>query len=1005
MICFYRSPIFICLFCALIFLGACKSRNDESTGAVEARDALSTYRVADGFKMELIASEPLISDPVDMEIDEYGRMYVVEMHGYPLDKSGSGKIIQLSDTDGDGVMDKRTVFREGLVLPTGILRWKKGFLITDAPALLYLEDTDNDGVANILDTVLKGFALTNPQHNVNSPVYGIDNWIYLAHQGSVSTREYKDEFGDEGSRIVFHADTNAARLPQNGGGRTIRVRPDQKLLEMTASDCQFGHTFDAWGHRFSCNNSNQGYHEVIAARYFQRNPNIVISESIHNMSDHLNAAEVFPSTINPDRQLLTDVGVMTSACGVTAYLGDAFPAPYNENITFIAEPVSNLVHVDVLRDSGASFTASRLLQSKEFISSTDAWARPVNLYVGPDGALYMLDYYRKVIESPEWMSEEAIAAGGLYDGSEKGRIFRITPTPAGKAEWMNGLKLGDASVEELVNTLAHKNYWWRINAQRLLVDRNDDAAVEYLNKMARSGTQYGRLHALWALQAMNRLNEEHLLSALKDSSAGIRENAIQLSEVHLQEMPSLQNALLEMVDDPQPKVRFQLLLTLGFINNNRASAAMQRLLFNDINDKWVQLAALTAAASQTASLLNEVLNRYDDKQPAFGSMLKRLSAMAAASGDDKQIRNLISRAVTSGNEKRNTFILRGLTNAFNTGDNSSLTTNDQKAVASLFFNTNNNELRTSALELLISNGITDSTLLTGSLKKAVSLVHDTAAHFRKRSDAIKFLALGNPGDYIPLLKRLISPREETVIQLAALSVLRKVNNSSVHEFLIAQWNLLTPDVRDDAIAVLMRDSVGIRYLISALEKNAINTKEVSFPRSVQLMQNDNDDLRNRARVLFTKNERDRQKVNQRYQEALTLQGDSTRGKQVYVQNCAICHQVRGKSGVAIGPDLGTIHNWKKEDILANVLNPNLSIASGFDMWEVQLTNGESLQGIIAIETPSAITLRNNGQPDRTISRKEIETLKSLTTSAMPAGFENTINLQQMADLISFLRQQ
>jgi putative membrane-bound dehydrogenase-like protein len=298
------------------------TKTEPKAGPVEASDALSTFQIADGFKMEMVASEPLVTDPVDMEIDENGTMYVAEMHGYPLDKSGSGNIIILKDENGDGVMDKRIVFKEGLTLPTSILRWKKGLLVTDSPNLLYLEDTDGDGQANITDTILHGFALTNPQHNMNNPIYGIDNWVYVAHEGAVGTREYKEEFGDEGQEIIFYRDSSAVRLPKNANGKSIRVRPDKKQLEVLSSQCQFGHTFDEWGRRFGCNNSNQGYQEVIANRYFERNPNMFVSQAVQNMSDHQDAAEVFPTTLHPDRQILTDPGVLTSACGLTVYMGE-----------------------------------------------------------------------------------------------------------------------------------------------------------------------------------------------------------------------------------------------------------------------------------------------------------------------------------------------------------------------------------------------------------------------------------------------------------------------------------------------------------------------------------------------------------------------------------------------------------------------------------------------------------------------------------------------------------
>ncbi|MBD0296231.1 MAG: dehydrogenase, partial [Flavisolibacter sp.] len=600
------SPLllfFILIVCFSTITG-CHNQPNANTKN-NAENALSTFELESGFKIELLAAEPLISDPVDMEIDEYGRLYVVEMHGYPLDKSGSGKIKLLTDSDGDGRMDKSTVFAEGLILPNSIMRWKKGVLVTDAPNVLYLEDTNGDGRADIKDTVLTGFALSNPQHNLNSPLLGMDNWIYLAHEGAITTETYKEEFGDPGSEVYFPDKPDSPRLPQNASGRSVRFQPDQHKLEVLSSNTQFGHTFDAWGHYFLVSNANHIYQEVLAAPYLKRNPHLLVSSATQNLSDHSNAAEVFPITKNPEHQLLTDVGVITSACGITAYTGSAFPASFNDNITFVAEPVSNLIHVDRVKDSGASFTASRIHLHKEFLASTDAWFRPVNMYVGPDGALYVVDYYREIIEHPEWMGEEVVKSGKLYNGSDKGRIYRITPAGAKPATWTKGLQLGKASSEQLVEKLSDPNRWWRLNAQRLLIDRADKRVVPALIQMAQNTrSPFGRLHALWTLEGIGALKPEQIQQALKDPVAGIRENAIRLAELHLPGTPDLTNALLPLQTDVDAKVRFQLLCTLGFINTPEVAQTRNKLLFQDVNDPWVQVAALSAASSQTASLLS-----------------------------------------------------------------------------------------------------------------------------------------------------------------------------------------------------------------------------------------------------------------------------------------------------------------------------------------------------------------------------------------------------------------
>ena len=585
--------------------------------------------------------------------------YVVEMPGYPLDKSGTGKIKILTDTDGDGTMDKSTLFADGLVLPNSIMRWKNGVIVTDAPNVLYLEDKDGDGHAEIRDTLLTGFALSNPQHNLNSPVLGIDNWIYLAHEGAVGTSTYQNEFGDTGHEIYFPDHPESPRLEKNAASRSVRFRPERHALEMTSSHSQFGHTFDAWGHHLQVGNANHIYQEVIPETYLRRNPDLLISDATQNLSDHGRSAEVFPITQNPEHQLLTDVGLITSACGLTAYLGGVFPPPY-DNVTFVAEPVSNLVHVDQLKDQGASFIASRIRPYKEFLASTDAKFRPVNMYIGPDGALYIVDYYRQIIEHPEWMGDEVVKSGALYNDTDKGRIYRITTTNAKPADWTKGLALGDATADQLVEKLSSPNIWWRLHAQRLLVDRADKQVVPALSAMANNTTfPLGRLHALWTLEGMGILTPAQIEISLKDPVAGIRENAIKLAELHLAESPQLVASLLSLQDDADPKVRFQLLCTLGSLNTPEVIAIRNKLLLRDIQDEWVQIGALSAASSQTSSLLSFVLENFRSDIPAYASLIQRLTTMVGATGEPKAIRQLIKHATQLESENQNYLARRG----------------------------------------------------------------------------------------------------------------------------------------------------------------------------------------------------------------------------------------------------------------------------------------------------------------------------------------------------------
>ncbi|MDQ6843824.1 MAG: c-type cytochrome [Bacteroidota bacterium] len=997
------------LFCAL--LSSCQHKT-KSPFSESAQKALSTFELPPGFKIELVAADPLISDPVDMTIDEEGRMYVVEMHGYPLDLDHTGKVIMLKDTDGDGKMDTRSVFADGLILPTGVMRWKKGILVTDPPNVYYMEDTTGDGKADIKKVLLTGFALTNPQYLVNRPLYGIDNWIYLAHEGIEETNIYPKKFGDTGTDIFYPDDSNGVRLPVNAEGRTVRFQPDTHALEETSSSTQFGQTFDDWGHHFLVSNANHIFQEVIANRYLKRNPDQLVGNATESISDHQEACEVFPITKNPENQLLTDVGVITSACGITDYQGGAFPDKFNNDVTFVCEPVSNLVHADKLTSKGATFTASRIFDQKEFLASTDAWFRPVNMYIGPDGALYVVDYYREIIEHPEWMSEAAVKSGKLYNGRDKGRIYRISATEAPAPRWGNHLNLNDSTDEQLVAKLAAPNIWWRSNAQRLLLDRKHQQLAPLLIKMAQNTqASLGRLHALWTLEGMHKLTPELIEQALHDPVAGVRENAIILAELDLDSSAKLVPALLTLENDADEKVRYQLLCTLGSVNTPEVNNAREKLLFKDINDNWVQIAALSASSSQSVDMMNAILSKYNSGIPAYGSLVKRLAVMIGASQNTNTIHTFLLKAVKptmAGETAWQAPLLEGIAEGLKSRKSLPEGIQGERSMmVNSCFNQPDVAIRESARHVLKVIGLPGGEQAQQIMERAKQLAENDTLSSEKRTEAIHLLAIQNPKPFASFLQNLIKPEIPINVQVAALQALSSIPDSEVSSFILNQWTALTPGIRETALNTFIDEPFNvqrIRLLLDAIKKGTVEKGALGWSRTVILMRDIPGSLKEEARTLLTNKDEDRKSVIQDYEAALKLNGDPVKGKTVFQINCVMCHQVRGKLGVAFGPDLGTVHNWTAEGIMINILDPNISISHGYDMWDVTLNNGTSVQGVIATETPNAIILSKEGGVKTTVARQNIKSLKTMGVSAMPVGFEKKIDKQQMADLVAFLRE-
>ncbi len=363
--------------------------------------ATASMKVPAGYRVELVAAEPLVMDPVAFDWGPDGRLWVAEMRDYPngliwnkagdpLDAPG-GRIKVLTDTNGDGRYDEAVTFLDGLSYPTGVKVWGKGILVTAAPENFYAEDTDGDGVADKREVWYEGFARSNQQHRVNGLAWGLDNWLHVAN-------------GDGGGVIL----SQERREEVDIRGFDLRLNPFTKVHEPLNGRTQCGRFRDDWDNWFGCNNSNPPWHYPYPWQLLKRNPEVRVARAYVDVPKEPGAAPVFP--VSPTLERFNDfdrANRFTSVCGPTIHrdvlLGDEV---YGN--AFLCEPVHNLVSRQVLEAKGATFTSDRHPDEgdSEFFASTDPWSRPVAVRTGPDGGLWVADMYRFVIEHPEWIPQD-----------------------------------------------------------------------------------------------------------------------------------------------------------------------------------------------------------------------------------------------------------------------------------------------------------------------------------------------------------------------------------------------------------------------------------------------------------------------------------------------------------------------------------------------------------------------------------------------------------------------
>lgn len=966
---------------------------------VEAKDALGTFTIADGFRIEQVAAEPNVVDPVAIAFDEYGRLFVAEMRDYSEDgELNLGRIRLLEDTDGDGHFEKSDVYAEGLSWPTALTCYDGGLFVGAAPDIYYLKDTDGDNRADVNKTVFTGFGRSNVQGLINTFKWGLDNRIHGVP--SSSGGEVIKVDGEIGSGGVGEKGKQAEEInPTNSSpalslrGRDFAIEPRTMTMQATSGGGQHGASFNQWGDKFVCSNSDHAQYVQYEDRYIARNPYFAAPGPRASIATDGPQADVFrTSPIEPWRIVRTRLrakgivpgvvegggkpaGYFTGATGITIFRGTAWPAEF-QGWAIVGDVGSNLVHRKRIEEKGASYVATRVDEKSELLTSSDIWFRPAQFANAPDGALYVVDMYRETIEHPLSLPPVIKKHLDLTSGRDRGRIYRIV----GKDFQQPPLpRLGNATTATLVTTLGHENGWHRETASRLIYERQDHSAIPLLEILARSGsTAEGRIHALHALEGLGGISSEIILRATRDSHPRVREHAVRLSESVAASSAQVREQLYSMVDDDAFRVRYQLAFTLGELSGPSRNQALVSLVKRDGSDGLMRVAVMSSLAEGAGDVLAELANDATVRKSNVGrSYVTSLAAQIGKQqrGDDIAAVLRVLGALPQQEPETIQAIVQGLA---------------AKQGSDL------------ALQLAAVTGGQAERLMKDLLSTAATTALDRNAATEARVGAVQRLRLGGLDGQESLFASLLTPTEPSEIQAAAVATLATYESPEVATILVAQWRGLSPQLRGRAGDVLFSRQAWIPQLLTAVEGGNIAMGDLEPTRMKLLASHADDSIKKRAaKLLESTQSSDRNSLLVDYRASLELQGDTTRGKAVFTKVCSTCHQLEGV-GHAIAPNLAAMQNRGPEAILTNVLIPNREVNPQYLNYALSTTDGRVLTGMIAAETATSVTLKRADNATDTVLRIDIEELQSTGVSLMPEGMEKQVDKQAMADLIGYL---
>jgi putative membrane-bound dehydrogenase-like protein len=993
-------------------------------GPQRPETTLKSLEVHPDFNLKLVAAEPLITKPMNFDWDPSGRLWVAETPEYPngrrgmrpdyrgkewkdhggidptpglQDRPAQDKITILSDSNGDGVMDKKEVFYEGLDLVTGLVFHKDGVIVTQAPDILWLRDTNKDGKADKVEKLYTGLGTNDTHAVINNPRWGWDGWIYATHGYSASDKvtngDGSKKFGNIGSGVIrFKPDGSAIEQYSSKGGNTwgLTITNDNRVMWTQPTSGQLL------------------MHTVLPEYALARGK----TGKTNSFNVVIPSGKTFPAM--GWEQLayvqIDWVGSFTAAAGAVCYDGGAWPSEYNGDY-LTTEPTINIIHHSRLTKKGASFTGNRVSgrEETEFIRSRDMWWRPIEVRVGPDGQVYVADFYNQAVIHNDTRGPDHNRVNAAVRPDRDHYFGRIWKIEHKQSKQLAKVDLAKAGTDELLAQLSNPNTNVRMNASRLIAEKYEALPEPERKNMQVSTAQRlrtgwnnlsadAKMAALWTQQRIGAVDISLVQTAMTDKDPAVRRNAaLVVEEVGTGQA---KGALIAALDDPEPQVRLAALRALAASNLSTEAARGIVKAWPKLDDDYQRSAAIGAAMRNPADAIAAALDSGDSSLSAL------VSQLAEAIGEKNDKEAAAKLVIALGGRPANADALK----------RSILDT----LASSLKAAPEMTPALTEALSQLLGSGARESVLPLaakwdkgGALKQQVAklttdlrakLADSAAPEADRLAAARSLIGLRSVNsDALAAVAAALAGPSSASLQKGLVNALGEANDSSAGIAIASAYAKLSPDAQVAAFDVVLKRADSANAFLDALKGGQVPVSSLTPASAFRLRTHPDLAVSKRAGTLLDElnpTSKAKNEVIAKIAAVVEQPGNVANGKQLFTTACAVCHKY-DNMGVDVGPGLTGMGTHGPMELLTAIVDPNREVDPSFATWNIETKEGQFYTGIVASENAATVTLRSlAGQQEVKVA--DIKSRVNTGRSLMPEGFDG-LGAEAVRDIIAYMQ--